>query len=144
MDEKKLLIVLMLLTLIPLVLLFLEKRQNERNLKKLRIRVNVNGIRGKSTITRMIFSILREAGYHVVGKTTGTAARMFYWNQKEEEELIRRPRGVSISEQILFSFVPIVPFLRYFCDSSFPAKTAYGFQRIFSSLQNMNRIIKPE
>ena len=100
MDEKKLLIVLILLALIPLSLLILEKLQNERNLKKLRIRVNVNGIRGKSTITRMIFSILREAGYHVVGKTTGTAARMFYWNQTEEEELIRRPRGVSISEQI--------------------------------------------
>ena len=75
MDEKKLLVVLILLTLIPLALLIVEKLQNERNLKKLRIRVNVNGIRGKSTITRMIFSILREAGYHVVGKTTGTAAR---------------------------------------------------------------------
>lgn len=100
MDEKKLLVVLILLTLIPLALLIVEKLQNERNLKKLRIRVNVNGIRGKSTITRMIFSILREAGYHVVGKTTGTAARMFYWNQEEEEELVRRPRGVSISEQI--------------------------------------------
>ena len=94
------LIVLILLSAIPLGALIYEKIQNERDIKKLKIRVNVNGIRGKSTITRMIFSILREAGYQVVGKTTGTAARMFYWNQAEEEELIRRPRGVSISEQI--------------------------------------------
>lgn len=100
MEQGKLLIVLILLTMIPLVFLIVEKLQNERNLKKLRIRVNVNGIRGKSTITRMIFAILREAGYQVVGKTTGTAARMFYWDQAEEEELVRRPRGVSISEQI--------------------------------------------
>ena len=100
MELWKLLIVLLLLSAIPLAALIHEKLQNERDLKKLKIRVNVNGIRGKSTITRMIFSILREAGYQVVGKTTGTAARMFYWDQAEEEELVRRPRGVSISEQI--------------------------------------------
>lgn len=100
MEKGKLLIVLILLALIPLVALIVEKVQNERNLKQLKIRVNVNGIRGKSTITRMIFAILREAGCQVVGKTTGTAARMFYWDQQEEEELVRRPRGVSISEQI--------------------------------------------
>jgi poly-gamma-glutamate synthase PgsB/CapB len=81
-------------------LLLLEKRRNERNLKKLKIRVNVNGIRGKSTITRLITRILQEAGYHVVGKTTGTAARMIYWDREEEEEIVRKPRGVSISEQI--------------------------------------------
>ena len=81
-------------------LLILEKRRNERNLKKLKIRVNVNGIRGKSTITRLITAILKEAGYQVVGKTTGTAARMMYWNREEEEEIKRKPRGVSIGEQI--------------------------------------------
>ncbi len=100
MEQGKLLIVLILLSLIPLIALIIEKLQNERNLKQLKIRVNVNGIRGKSTITRMIYAILREAGCQVVGKTTGTAARMFYWDQAEEEELVRRPRGVSISEQI--------------------------------------------
>lgn len=81
-------------------LLIFEKRRNEKNLKKLKIRVNVNGIRGKSTITRLITAILKEAGYKVVGKTTGTAARILYWNQEEEEEIKRKPRGVSISEQI--------------------------------------------
>ena len=100
MEKWKLLILLLGLTAIPVVLLILEKRRNERNLKKLKIRVNVNGIRGKSTITRMIFAILREAGCQVVGKTTGTAARMFYWDQTGEDELVRLPRGVSISEQI--------------------------------------------
>ena len=78
----------------------LEKRKNEKCLKQLKIRVNVNGIRGKSTATRMITAILKEAGYQVIGKTTGTAARMIYWDSSEETEIKRRPRGVSISEQI--------------------------------------------
>lgn len=77
-----------------------EKRKNEKCLKQLKIRVNVNGIRGKSTATRMITAILKEAGYQVIGKTTGTAARMIYWDSSEETEIKRRPRGVSISEQI--------------------------------------------
>lgn len=85
---------------IAAALLILEKRRNERNLKQLKIRVNVNGIRGKSTITRLITAILKEAGYQVVGKTTGTAARMMRWDREEEEEIKRKPRGVSIGEQI--------------------------------------------
>ncbi|WP_244998864.1 hypothetical protein [Corynebacterium parakroppenstedtii] len=36
--------------------------------------IHVNGIRGKSTITRMLGSVLREAGVHTVSKTTGTYA----------------------------------------------------------------------
>ena len=36
-----------------------EKRKNEKCLKQLKIRVNVNGIRGKSTATRMITAILK-------------------------------------------------------------------------------------
>ena len=42
--------------------------------EKLKIRINVNGIRGKSTITRMTCAVLKEAGYKVIAKTTGTAA----------------------------------------------------------------------
>lgn len=78
----------------------IEKRKNESNRKKLRIAVNVNGIRGKSTTTRLITAILAEAGYHVVGKTTGTAARMIFWNSDSEQDVVRRPHGVTISEQI--------------------------------------------
>ena len=48
----------------------------------------------------MTTAILQEAGYHVIGKTTGTAARMFYWDQEDEEVIKRKPRGVSIGEQI--------------------------------------------
>ena len=100
MESWQFYLVVVLLLGSALGLLIWEKRRNERNLKQLKIRVNVNGIRGKSTITRLITRILQEAGYHVVGKTTGTAARMIYWDREEEEEIARKPRGVSIGEQI--------------------------------------------
>ena len=78
----------------------LEQNENEKNLKKIPIRVNVNGIRGKSTATRMISSVLAHAGYKNIGKTTGTSPRMIFGTSKSEKEIIRSPRGVSIGEQI--------------------------------------------
>lgn len=77
-----------------------EKEKNEQNLEQIPVRVNVNGIRGKSTATRLITAILAEAGFRVVGKTTGSAARMIYWNKEEEKQIIRKPRGISLVEQV--------------------------------------------
>ena len=99
MNIRLILIGLALLAVL-ILLWVLEKRRNEAALSKLTVRVNVNGIRGKSTATRLITAILQEAGYRVVGKTTGTAARMFAWDCPEEEEIHRYPHGVSISEQL--------------------------------------------
>ncbi len=39
-------------------------------------RVHVNGIRGKSTVTRYVTAVFRAAQYHTFGKTTGSAARI--------------------------------------------------------------------
>ena len=72
----------------------------KRNVEKIPIRVNINGIRGKSTVTRLITSILTEAGYKTVGKTTGTAARMIYWVQDDEDIIVRQPQGANIGEQL--------------------------------------------
>ena len=67
-----------------------EQMAQKRNVEKIPIRVNINGIRGKSTVTRLITSILTEAGYKTVGKTTGTAARMIYWFQDDEDIIVRQ------------------------------------------------------
>ena len=83
-----------------LILGIKEKRKNEENIKKLPIRVNVNGIRGKSTATRLITGVLDSAGYKVVGKTTGTSPRMIYWNKEDEEVIQRNGLGANIKEQI--------------------------------------------
>lgn len=76
-----------------------ERRRNDKNLRRIPLRVNVNGIRGKSTVTRLVTSVLAEGGYNVVGKTTGTAARLIYSDGKEVP-IKRKPEGANIKEQI--------------------------------------------
>ena len=49
-----------------------EKQANDRALKSFRYVIHVNGIRGKSTTTRLIEAGLRESGLKVFCKTTGT------------------------------------------------------------------------
>lgn len=100
MSSETALLITLVIGALLLILGILEKIRNDRNIKSIPIRVNVNGIRGKSTATRLITSILNEAGYKTIGKTTGTAARMIFWDQEEEKIIERKPHGVSLSEQI--------------------------------------------
>jgi len=68
-------ILVLALTLLGVTLSWwLERRDYERRLDKLKIRIYVNGIRGKSTVTRLIAGVLREAGIQTLAKTTGSAA----------------------------------------------------------------------
>lgn len=76
-----------------------EQIQHNKNLNCINLRINVNGTRGKSTATRLITGMLKEAGIKVVGKTTGTSARIIYWNKEEEEPIKRGPLGPNIIEQ---------------------------------------------
>lgn len=76
-----------------------EKQRHSNRLEKIPIRININGIRGKSTITRLIYSILREDKYRVIGKTTGTDARLLYWFTPREYPVYRKPQGANIGEQ---------------------------------------------
>lgn len=99
MEDIIVLIVAFVMLAVVLVIGFLEKKRNQKNIEQFEIRVNVNGIRGKSTATRLITAILWEAGYKAIGKTTGTAARMMFWDTPDEMEVKRKPRGVSIGEQ---------------------------------------------
>ncbi|MCI4139689.1 hypothetical protein MMJ09_22695, partial [Bacillus vallismortis] len=62
-----------------LVIGIFEKRRHQKNIDALPVRVNINGIRGKSSVTRLTTGILMVAGYITVWKTTGTDARMIYW-----------------------------------------------------------------
>jgi poly-gamma-glutamate synthase PgsB/CapB len=53
-----------------------EVRRHERNLRRVPIRVHVNGTRGKSSVTRLIAAGLRAGGLRTLAKTTGTMARL--------------------------------------------------------------------
>src|SRR5512138_1673782 len=62
---------------------WMERKEHEKRLAGLKIRIYVNGIRGKSTVTRLIAGVLREAGIQTLAKTTGSAAMVILPNGEE-------------------------------------------------------------
>ena len=54
---------------------------------------------GNLRLLGWLYSVLREDQYRVIGKTTGTDARMFYWFTEKEYPVIRKPQGANIGEQ---------------------------------------------
>ena len=79
------------------LLLYLERRSVLRHVRRIPLRVAVTGTRGKSTVTRMIAAALKEAGFPVLAKTTGSKP-VFILPDGREEEIVRRGRP-SILEQ---------------------------------------------
>lgn len=71
---------------------------HQRRLDQLQVRVHVNGIRGKSSVTRLIAGVLREGGYQTIAKTTGSAARVI--GTRGEEAPIKRRGAATINEQV--------------------------------------------
>jgi poly-gamma-glutamate synthase PgsB/CapB len=66
-------------------------------LKRIPIRVHVNGTRGKTSVTRLIAAGLREGGVRCVAKTTGTVPRFLLPNGREVP--VYRPGGANVIEQ---------------------------------------------
>jgi poly-gamma-glutamate synthase PgsB/CapB len=76
-----------------------ERRRHDANLSAIPIRVCVNGIRGKSSITRLVAGALRRSPLIVAAKTTGSAARFIYPGGREVP--IKRPYDmINVVEQI--------------------------------------------
>ncbi|WP_245718850.1 poly-gamma-glutamate synthase PgsB [Micromonospora rhizosphaerae] len=98
-DVAYLYIVFVLCCLALLVGGVVEQRNHYRNLDKIPNGVLVNGIRGKSSITRLCAGALRGGGKVVVGKTTGTAAR-FIFPDASEEPVYRKFGIANVVEQI--------------------------------------------
>ena len=76
---------------------WLEFRHHRRNLRRIPIRVHVNGTRGKSGVTRLIAAGLRAGGLRTFAKTTGTLARAIF--PDGEEYPIFRPGRTNVIEQ---------------------------------------------
>ncbi len=85
-----------LLVLISLALL--EAWVHRRRLRRIPVRIHVNGTRGKSTTTRLIAAGLRAGGYRVIAKTTGTLPRIIL--EDGSEIPVRRQGRATIREQI--------------------------------------------
>lgn len=71
---------------------------HQKRVRRIPIRIHVNGSRGKSSVTRLIAAGLRAGGVKVYGKTTGTSPRII--DPHGLEIPIHRMRGASIGEQV--------------------------------------------
>ncbi|OMI39243.1 poly-gamma-glutamate synthase PgsB [Streptomyces sparsogenes] len=91
--------VLMVCCAILLVAGIVEQRRHFANLDHIPTRVLVNGIRGKSSITRLCAGALRGGDLVTVAKTTGTAAR-FIHPDATEEPVYRKFGIANVVEQI--------------------------------------------
>ncbi|MEU5639298.1 poly-gamma-glutamate synthase PgsB [Streptomyces milbemycinicus] len=91
--------VLMVCSAILLVAGVVEQRRHFANLDNIPTRVLVNGIRGKSSITRLCAGALRGGDLVTVAKTTGTAAR-FIHPDATEEPVYRKFGIANVVEQI--------------------------------------------
>ncbi|MFF1417957.1 poly-gamma-glutamate synthase PgsB [Streptomyces sp. NPDC058280] len=91
--------VLLVCSAILLVAGLVEQRRHFANLNRIPTRVLVNGIRGKSSITRLCAGALRGGELITVAKTTGTAAR-FIHPDATEEPVYRKFGIANVVEQI--------------------------------------------
>ncbi|MGQ9679117.1 MAG: poly-gamma-glutamate synthase PgsB [bacterium] len=71
---------------------------HRRSLKTIPVRIQVNGTRGKSSVTRLIAAGLRAGGMKVVAKVTGTKPRFIVGD--EEEYPVRRLGKANIIEEL--------------------------------------------
>ena len=85
---------------ILLVLAIAERICHSRNIKKVPIRILVNGTRGKTSTTRMIAAALNEAGIRTWAKSTGTLAAEI--DPEGNETPTKRRLGANIHEMIPF------------------------------------------
>jgi len=90
------LIVFILVTLVALGVW--EMARHRWHLRRIPVRVHVNGSRGKSSVARLIAAGLRGGGQRVVVKTTGSAARVIHCDGTETP-VVRRG-GPNIREQL--------------------------------------------
>jgi gamma-polyglutamate synthase len=90
--------ILSLCLLVLLALGLAERVARDRALAGLPIRIHVNGTRAKSTVTRLVWSALLEAGIPAVAKTTGTAPRVLLPDGREVP--LRRRGPANVREQL--------------------------------------------
>jgi len=75
-----------------------ELMMHRYHLRKVPLRIHVNGSRGKSSITRLIAAGLNAGGISTFAKTTGSATRLIH--PDGAEDAVRRNGMANISEQI--------------------------------------------
>lgn len=88
------------LFVVILIALFVENFLHQRNLKKIPIRILVNGTRGKTSVCRILHKALNNHGIPTLGRTTGSEAVVL--NPDGSCENIIRKKDARILEMIPF------------------------------------------
>ena len=110
---------------------FWEYRFHQYYLKHLKVRIHVNGIRGKSSVTRLIAGGMRGGGLKVFAKTTGTKPRMIFVDGSEvpvvrvgkanviEQKKIVRQAVRQNAEYFVTECMGVQPFLQDLLEKKF-------------------------
>ena len=88
----------LLLLIAILGYLVTEKVLHDRRLGRIRIRIHVNGTRGKSSVTELIAGALRRSGVRTLAKTTGTVPQLIL--PDGTRQTLRRRGPANIIEQV--------------------------------------------
>ena len=83
-----------------------EAQQHRRRIAALRLRIHVNGIRGKSTVTRLLAGLLRQSGWQTIAKTTGTAAAVIDGQGRDHPLHRRGPATILEQVEVVRRWVP--------------------------------------
>lgn len=79
-------------------------RKHECTIGKLAIRIHVNGIRGKSSVTRLVSAALREGKVKTLAKTTGTAARVIT-SHRRETPVFRKEADIAEQRRTIYKYI---------------------------------------
>ena len=96
MDGLALIIIILAVGYLSFVII--ERVVLDKIRKSFKYIIHVNGIRGKSTTTRLIDAGIRNCGFKVFSKTTGTVPT--YINVNNQDVVIKRLGKANIREQI--------------------------------------------
>ncbi|WP_052006499.1 poly-gamma-glutamate synthase PgsB [Leptospira wolffii] len=131
----------------------LEYRNHSKRRDKIRIRIHVNGTRGKSSVTRLIASGLRAGGYRVVAKITGTLPRLILPDGSErdiirfgypniiEQKILVREASENDAEVLVSECMALLPFHQWISEEKFIKATHYVITNV---LEDHLEIMGPE
>ncbi|RYX78705.1 poly-gamma-glutamate synthase PgsB [bacterium] len=98
-----LLTIVSVLTLLYAFGLILVRHRHNKMIHQIEHRIHVNGIRGKSSVTRLIAASLREGKVRTLAKTTGTAARVIT-GHRAETAVIRHEAAVGEQRRVMLDY----------------------------------------
>ena len=87
-----------LFSIVLFTILAIEQKQHISQLHAIPHRIHVNGIRGKSSVTRLLASVLNEANIATVAKTTGSETNILTPDGKEI--ILKRKGPANVFENV--------------------------------------------